>query len=67
MCKINNFSVVTSIYPKYHAHNQVVPKTIVDKFSLREIKIENLNYLIRVKPNFGLVFFLTLLSKFLKF
>ena len=48
MCKINNFSVVTSIYPKYHAHNQVVPKTIVDKFSFSEIKIENLNYLIRV-------------------
>ena len=48
MCKINNFSVVTSIYPKYHAHNQVVPKPIVDKFSFSEIKIENLNYLIRV-------------------
>ena len=21
LCRINNFSIVTSIYPKYHAHN----------------------------------------------
>ena len=38
--KINNFSIVTSICPKYHVHNEVVTKTIAGKLSFSEPKIE---------------------------
>ena len=40
MCKIKNFAIVTSICPKYHVHNKVVQKTVVQKFSFSELKIE---------------------------
>ena len=40
ICKINNFSVVTSICPKQHLHHEVVPKTVVETICFSELKIE---------------------------
>ena len=40
ICKINNFSIVTSICLNYHVHNQVVPKAVLEKFSFSELKSE---------------------------
>ena len=45
ICKINNFSIVTSICLNYHVHNQVVSKIVVEKFSFSELKSEKKNCL----------------------
>ena len=40
ICKITDFSVITSICPNYHVHNLVVRKTVAEKFSFSELNIE---------------------------
>ena len=40
ICKINNFSIVTSIYPKYCCTQLSFAKTVVEKFSFSGLKIE---------------------------
>ena len=37
-------TIVASICPKYHVHNYVVPKTVVEKFSFSELKIEKVKF-----------------------
>ena len=46
--------------PNTIVHYQVVPKTVVDKLSFRELIIEKLKFLLRVQPNFFAATFLTL-------
>ena len=60
ICKINNFSIVTSICPKYDVCNEVVPKIAVEKFSFSKLKIEKAKYLLRVQKKISVLVFLTL-------
>ena len=46
--------------PNTIVHYQVVPKTIADKLSFRELIIEKVKLLLRVQPNFFAATFLTL-------
>ena len=43
-CKFNNFSIVTSICPKCYCTQLSCPKKIVEKFSLSELKIEEVKF-----------------------
>ena len=42
--KINNFSIVTSICPKYRCTQSSCPKIVVEKFSSSELKIEKVKW-----------------------
>ena len=44
ICKINKFSIATSIYPKYYCTQLSCAKTFVEKFSFSELKIENVKF-----------------------
>ena len=43
--KFNNFSIVTTVYPKYYCTQLSVPKTAVEKFSFSDHKIEKVKFL----------------------
>ena len=59
-CNINNFSIVTSIRPKYIVHNSVVPKISVEKFNFSERKIEKVKLFTQSLTKFSCISVLTL-------
>ena len=58
ICKINNFSIASGICPKYYCTQLGCTKTVVEKFSLSELKIEKIRFLTEspTKSFFGLEF-----------
>ena len=59
ICKIINFSVVISIY-HIIVHNSVVPKTVAEKLSFSELKIEKVKLFSQSSTKNFVLAFLTL-------
>ena len=67
--EINNFSIVTSTCPKTMFPIKLCQKQLSRNLASVKLKLEKLNRLLRVQPNFFVLAFLTLevLSKLLSF